>query len=203
MNPVHDECTERFSIGTRNWLICTGVANLPIYKINAYRTLWGFSSFDIPYDEPGPTTSIPQYLKDVEVTLHGHSVSEEGSTPTVKKLYGPGTELLRIYEAAGIPSCQACKDLAQQMNNWGVEGCELRLLEIVEEIFPRAQEWIAENHPWLHAILPNRLEEGAIRLKIHSDVAQAIQVAKDVIRERRKKNLDVYTGAVKTKSCCH
>lgn len=117
--------------------------------------------------------------------------------------YGPGTELLRIYEAAGIPSCQACRDLAQQMNNWGVEGCELRLLEIVEEIFPRAQGWIAENHPWLHAILPNCMEEGAIRLKVHSDVAQAIQVAKDVIRERREKNLDVYTGAVKPKSCCH
>lgn len=59
---------------------------------------------------------------------------------------GPGTELLGIFKSDPIgkhaTSCPACLQLAQQMNQWGPAGCRERMDEIVEDILPRAKDWI-------------------------------------------------------------
>lgn len=47
----------------------------------------------------------------------------------------------RIQEIWNLSPCQACNDLAEQMNAWGVDGCRSRLDEIVANIKPRAVKW--------------------------------------------------------------
>lgn len=193
------ECDEKFEHGSRNWLICTGQVNLPTYKVNAYRARWGLPSLPIPYGEPGPTNFSLQEPKVVEVVVHGYSVSN-GQSPVIKKVYGPGSELLRIYHEAGVPTCTACEELAQQMNNWGVAECRKRHDQIVNDIFPRAKEWVAQNMPWIHALLPNSLEDYGIYQKISSDVIKAIDTCEQTMKERRANKLDVSTGE-KIKGC--
>ena len=46
--------------------------------------------------------------------------------------HGPGSQLLKIYSKRGWPSCQFCRDVAADMNSWGVVGCRARFDEIVE-----------------------------------------------------------------------
>lgn len=92
--------------------------------------------------------------------------------------FGPGSQLLKMYENAGVPHCQACKELAVNMDHWGVEGCKERIDTIVQEIFPRAKKWVSENRPWVHRLLSGiGVEAPAIRTKIRQDVSKAIDIA--------------------------
>jgi hypothetical protein len=66
---------------------------------------------------------------------------------------GPGTALtIRLFHR-GVPTCQACKDLAKRMNAWGVAGCRDHLDEIVADVLPRFQKWIAEEKKWAARLL--------------------------------------------------
>lgn len=91
---------------------------------------------------------------------------------------GPGTELVLIYQKAGVPPCKSCKDLASKMDKIGIEGCEEKIDQIVEEIIPRAKAWVATNRPWVHRLLPGVIEEAGIRSKVRLDVNKAIENAK-------------------------
>jgi glycosyltransferase involved in cell wall biosynthesis len=79
-----------------------------------------------------------------------------------------------MYEDAGIPHCQQCVELAKKMNQWGAEKCLENIDHIVEEIFPRAKEWVKQNKPWSNKLFPNIVKYAAIRLRIKSDVEKAI-----------------------------
>lgn len=59
---------------------------------------------------------------------------------------GPGTELSLILFRLGVPPCQACHALAQQMDRWGPHGCRERRAQIVEQIFERAKalNWLGK-----------------------------------------------------------
>lgn len=61
---------------------------------------------------------------------------------------GVGTELAIRFFRMGVPSCQACQDLARRMNAWGVAGCREHLDEIVADMLPRFREWFAKQQPW-------------------------------------------------------
>lgn len=182
------EC-DVFEHGSRKWLICRNEAGLSNRKTDSYRVQWGIPPrFDISSDvAPEVEHPIP------ELIFHGHSVSE-GHGVVKNKIYGPGSELLKIYEAAGVPSCDACKELAQQMNNWGVDECRKSLDSIVADILPRAKEWVAQQYPWVHRLLPNAIEEYAIVSRIKSDVLKAIDECERTVAERRSKRLNVLTG---------
>lgn len=54
---------------------------------------------------------------------------------------GPGKELSQELLGLGLPSCQACKDLAHRMNEWGAETCREKIDEIVADVLPRARVW--------------------------------------------------------------
>lgn len=56
---------------------------------------------------------------------------------------GPGKELMLIFSGLGVPGCQSCTDLADRMNEQGVEWCEANVDAIVADILPRAQEWLS------------------------------------------------------------
>lgn len=90
---------------------------------------------------------------------------------------GPGSELLKIYKAAGVPTCPACVAMAIQMNQWGPADCAAKVDEIVADMLPRAKIWVAENRPFIHALLPGLVEDVGIRWKIRSDVLAAIAAA--------------------------
>lgn len=183
------EC-EIFRTGSRKWKICRNEASLSPQKTNAYRVKWGL--VPLPIEEESKSTA-PDEAPIPEFVFHGHSVGDDSGIIR-NKLYGPGTELLRIYEAAGVPSCDACKELAQDMNNWGVAGCRERLEEIVADILPRAKEWLDQKHPWAMKLIPNAFGERKISRRIRADITKSIDEAEKLIAERRVKKLNIYTG---------
>ena len=100
-----------------------------------------------------------------------------------KLLKGPGKELIDIYIKAGVPSCQACKSLAQKMNRWGVDKCTRDIEHLVDEILPRAKKWVEDNKPWVNKLLPQVVSDIGIKAKIRSDLNKAIESARHNISE--------------------
>lgn len=189
------EC-EIFQTGSRKWEICRGESELSEQKTDAYRKKWGLPPL---FPVATPPSADPEPLKIPELVFHGTSVD---AGERRHKLYGPGSELLKIYEAAGVPHCDACRELAQEMNNWGVQECRSRIDEIVADILPRAKAWLAENRPWMTRLIPDAVEEFAIVVKLKQDVERAIAAAESTIADRRRKRLDIYTGKKKTRNGC-
>ena len=161
------EC-DIFPEGTNKHSICCGKSRLPEWKVDRYRQRWGLPPLH-GVEQP----SLIQTDKKVSVINHNRSVDN---------LYigdGPGSQLLNIYSEAGIPACEACNDLAKKMNQWGIQGCEERIEEIVDDVLPRAKQWMAENKPWIHTLLPNIVEDVGIKTKITADIKKAIKLAKN------------------------
>ncbi len=177
-----------FTEGSRKWKICRGEALLSEAKIDSYRVSWGMER--LFQDQPQSRISTAEY-KVPEFVFHGVSV---GESETRRKLYGPGTELLAIYEAAKIPTCDACKELAQDMNDWGIEGCRSKLEEIIADILPRAKAWVDDEYPWATFFVPDVFEEFGIEVKIRRDVNKAINAAEATITDRLKKRENPQTG---------
>ena len=101
--------------------VADGRSGLPLEKVNLYRAKYGMD--DLSELPPGVAVRLPNKKSHVI------------SPPQTKKLAtsGPGTELIRIYKDKGVPSCQACYDLAAKMDAWGIEGCKDRVEEIVDD----------------------------------------------------------------------
>lgn len=169
------EC-EQFPEGTRKRAICEGTAALPEGKINAYRSAWGLAELAVfpsvnraPVVHPGTST--------VRKPVPARKGVSCGCGIRKPKPSGPGTELLAIMKKKGVPSCQSCKDAAADMNRWGVDGCRERLSVIVEEILPRARDWVAKERQWIHKLLPDVVEDAGIRIALTSYVTTAIDRA--------------------------
>jgi hypothetical protein len=158
------EC-DIFAVGTRRHSICCGESEISPYKVDRYRERWGLPTLH-------GTKKEDLVRADIGVINNGLSVDNAYVG------YGPGTELLRIYSDAGVPTCEACHDLANKMNRWGVQGCEDRLDEIVDDIVPRAKEWMSQNRPWIHKLLPGIVEDAGIRIRVSGDIKKAIAAAK-------------------------
>lgn len=194
------EC-EQFPDGSRQRAICEGTANLPAYKINRYRERWGLAPLDehemVAY-QPLPVQSSPPRRQRLPrpprqrrvrsrstANAPGATATGCGGCSGRKKQralqlnnHGPGSQLIKIMDEAGVPHCQACLDLAAKMDAWGPAGCERRMEEIVSEILPRAREWLGDNKPWAHRLLSAvKLEDTALRLAIRQKVLQAIRAA--------------------------
>tara|TARA_R110000824_G_scaffold134130_1_gene297049 strand:- start:637 stop:2481 length:1845 start_codon:yes stop_codon:yes gene_type:complete len=107
------------------------------------------------------------------------------STKRKKISQGPGTELLAIMKAKGVPSCQGCRDAAKRMDDWGFRGCRERIELIIEEILPRARDWVAKDRKWIHRLLPNAVEDAGIRIALRVYIDQAINQAESKKRKRR------------------
>lgn len=162
------EC-EIFETGSRKWRICRNEAGLTARKTDAYRAQWGLQPlFEEVAPKPVETEfAIPAF------TFHGHSVSDEKEVRN--KLYGPGTELLKSYEAAGCKICEDGKTIAQQMNNWGAAECRNRVKEIVESL----------------VAIPHR---SASEDSVTEDVVKAIDTTEAVIADRRARKVNLFTG---------
>ena len=111
--------------------ICEGTADLPAYKINAYRQSWGLDS--VPDEELNRNLveSIKQRVA---------SIKERRSArpPRPRKSKGPGTELSRLLSSLGIKpraDC-SCNLLIKTMDSLGPEGCRQnkeKLLKLMQK----------------------------------------------------------------------
>ncbi len=150
---------------------------MPLDKINAYRAKWGLE----PLAEAKSSGTTRVVVHEGQAAVRMRRVEHSRRLPckcSVKTpAHGPGTELIELFKGWKVPACQQCKDLAARMNVWGVSGCRENVAVIVEDIFPRAKEWLAANKPWAHAMLPEIVEDAGIRRKLRSYVGQAIDAA--------------------------
>lgn len=147
--------------------ICTGNTDLPKWKVNQYRLKLGIPPLYKNIDfNPPCTKSTP---KVVQVKSSKEKNSAYDFYPP-----GVGTELLKIYEKAGVPTCSKCIDLAMKMNEWGVNGCTEKMDLILEDILPRARAWIKDNQPWIDKLFPNVIEDLGIKMKVKLDINRAI-----------------------------
>lgn len=177
---------DQFTPGSRLRSICDGTAPLPIAKINRYRSGWGLPP--IVGADPAPTTSRAARVQQAP-SGNGKKRKAGGGCRSCgggskRKLkpngHGPGSQLLAIFEAAKVPHCEACIELAGRMDRWGKLGCANRLDEIVGEILPRAREWVEGNRPLLHGFLSLvKLEDRALRVAIRGKVQKAIEQTPD------------------------
>ena len=110
--------------------ICTGEAELPLYKINAYRQMWELPplleediDFQVIRREVSPPFSGNTGVPRQTFRVVGASKKEKrcsgcrGSKPptnTELPISGPGTTLLGMFKKAGFISCPACISLANK-----------------------------------------------------------------------------------------
>lgn len=174
---LDDECS-RFVGRLRE--ICEGTADLSLDKINAYRAMWGLSPLAISARSMrhGSRTRRSSVSRRNRQGNGCSGCNGKGSISAGSLTgSGPGSRLLQMYSQAGMPHCDACYELAVQMDGWGKEGCRQRLNKIVDDIFPRAKAWMAENMLWMHRLMPGIIEDAGIRLKIRQDVQKAIDAS--------------------------
>lgn len=175
--------------------ICRGESELPTWKANVYRAQWGIEPLpvddEITYVIHSGTAVIPiPAHKPVTGRIHGPSAGRCAGCDTPNSAVvipaGPGAELSKAMTAKGLPSCQACKDLAKQMDAWGAAECRDRLAEIVGDIMPRARDWVAKEHPWASALFPDCLQDLEIRRRVTNYVVDAIEAdeRKQALRDR-------------------
>lgn len=201
---MRPEC-EQF-IG-RKCSICNGEADLPLDKINGYRKKWNLiplEAGDVNRKQSKASrtrTAAPARKRNVP----GHSSAGcstcGGGTKSVKRSlrFGPGEMLMKHYADIGLPHCEACRQLADKMNEWGPKTCEEKLNFIVEDIYPRAKHWVAENKPFIHKLLPDSLEDAGIRRRIRSDVTDAIKASRTEMDKIAKRSMASDTKRVISK----
>lgn len=190
MRDSFPEC-ERFAAGSRLREICEGADDLSLEAINRYRARWGLSPLspdDVPPRKPRPAPSVAERYRRVSPAGMAVAAPQDrrggccgGSRPrkAPARTGGPGTRLAEMLAAAGIPHCEACEELAARMDAWGPDGCLERIGEIVEDMLPRARQWMARSHPSVHWLLgAARLEDAALRLAISSRVRAAVAAAR-------------------------
>jgi adenine/guanine phosphoribosyltransferase-like PRPP-binding protein len=152
-----------------------GTAGLPKLHTNNLRKRHGLPLLYPELDEAGAK-------KDAEFTSEGISVSVEvNGVPT----YGPGTELLKIYEKYGAPHCPACIELSEKMNVWGIAGCRSRIGEIAADMLPRVKIWLVQKHSWAMKMVPDAVGDPAIIIKLKIDIKKATNATEKNIKKRK------------------
>ena len=111
----------------------------------------------------------------------GNQIGAIQYAPQGQPLSGPGTELVVMMEDAGVPSCQSCKRLALQMDWWGPQGCRDNMDFIVNDIYPRAQEWLSrEGAAWVErfkSYLPGIAKKEGIKRLVLEAIKRAERTA--------------------------
>ena len=144
--------------------IADGTSGLPLPTVNKYRAAWGLE----------PLAALPPGVKVRASNKVQEAVARKAAAKERVAKSGPGTELKAIFKSNGVPSCQSCTALANQMDGWGPDECESKIDEIVEDMLPRAKEWVKDNRRFIHKLLPDAIESSAIKFKLKGYVKQAI-----------------------------
>lgn len=162
----------------RKQLILEGRVSLSLTVINQYRAKEGLEPLDSKPDAEHIDRVIhPVRTKRQKKVSSGVRASCACSTKPPES--GPGTELKSTLKAMGVPTCQQCSEAAKRMNALGVAGCRDKIDELAAEMLPRAMEWIARQHPWVHALLPNVVQELEATRRITNLITDAINKAEE------------------------
>lgn len=147
--------------------LCEGTAQISLERINLYRaTYW----------------NLPPLTVETRPIVYSPSPEPPRPKQHLKlNLYGPGSVLIDYYGRNGVPHCEACFALAYKMDTWGPDECESRLEEIIEDMLPRARQWVKENKPWIHKLLPGIIKDIRINDKLYSDVKFCIEESRRLI----------------------
>lgn len=165
--------------------ICRGEGGLPLLDVNDYRRAW----------DVFPLQSLPEGAIVREETQR---ILLSQRKQSIQRLSGgAGTELVRILKGYGVPACQACRDLAAKMDSWGIESCRDRIEDIVDDMLPRAKDWIASKRRWIHSLLPDSVETFAVKLRLRGLINEAIESVESQKQRipkqtnRRRNNLSI------------
>jgi GT2 family glycosyltransferase len=113
--------------------IASGAAGISRRKVVEYRSRWKREGYE-----------LPDIDWDAVPVSDGQTYVSRSGKPT-EPPKGPGSELRQwLSETFGFPSCGFCRDLAKDMDEWGVEECRNRLDEIADRIIENTHTWIAE-----------------------------------------------------------
>lgn len=182
------ECLQ-FPAGSHRRAICDGTAALSLAKVNAYRRRWGLHELTAVERPEVPARPVihagtpppPRKQRTASVSSCGSCSGTPSRVPSDTSPVpqgGPGTELQRRWAEQGYPHCDACTALARQMDRWGAYECRQRLEQIVADILPRAQQWVAEQRPWVAGLLRlSHLSAAVITRVITQEVLAAIATA--------------------------
>jgi hypothetical protein len=208
------EC-DRFPAGSRQRSICEGTADLPLYKINKQRERWGYPPLTEDQIRRIPESKSPRIDKPNRPVKLVNNARKKRSRPLSKARassggcsscggrrqpkpakpngYGPGSQLLKMFDKSGVPHCQACIDMAATMDIWGKSKCKQNIEIIIDDILPRARSWMADNQSFIHTLfsipLLSKIEDAALRIGIKQKVVKAIELAGDKpIRQRKRKH---------------
>lgn len=179
---------EQFAYGSRQRQVCLGESELSLEKTNRFRARFGLDPLDGPDIETATANRSVRPARTITRRGGTNNASAKrgccgGGKASVAKLngHGPGSQLMAIFKAAGFESCEACEQLAIQMDRWAVTGCKSRHDAIVDDILPRAIAWEAERVGWLAKLIP----EAVTRSAISALVTRAIDTAEIALTARR------------------
>lgn len=164
--------------------ICTGNTSMDKWKINRYREIWGLTPL---YENESKPCKNNNGIVTVSSDLQNYDLQHMRSGDYHYIIPGPGTQLLKLYKDSEVPPCEDCFKLALKMNKWGPEECRKNIDHIVSDILPRALSWIEHNKPWTHKLLPNIIEEAAVKIKITSDINKSITIAEQELKNYKFK----------------
>lgn len=167
----------------RKQLILEGKVNLPLVEVNKYRAKYGLD----------PLESMPG-VEFVERVIHTVKERRQKKISTAARASctcavkappaGPGTEFKAILKQIGVPPCERCDEAAKRMNALSVKGCRDKIDELIQEMIPRAMEWIAQTRPWTHALFPGIVQELEAARRLKKLFNQAIDAAE--VKEKAK-----------------
>jgi|TARA_R110000824_G_scaffold395565_1_gene596316 hypothetical protein len=141
------DCTKLKGLKKRlceGWTVGTDGGWRELTKNEHERYLASFAGEPIPPREPDPTQPKPVPNKSLTQV-------------------GPGTELETIFSSFKFPTCGRCARLRDEMNAWGIEGCEERM----EKILKRLKE-NANRIPIMKKVFSNTAVEPLVRLAIEN-----------------------------------
>lgn len=174
--------------------ICTGAAGLSFRATNRYRESWGL-----------PKLTIEQWgevLKKRPPRIDPYQRDQRKRKQRVAVLEAVGTamreQIRNLINIKGGSSC-GCDTLVEEMNRWGIDGCERRRKDIVDKIVanrPILFDAIRANESktawqrlalFANAAMPDALVAAAARIHVNRMLDAAIAMVRSQKAERLKK----------------
>lgn len=181
---------DQFPTGTRKRAICDGSIDMPLAKINAYRSRWGWPAL---HSKPATTYVQPRPVSHMTAaTIQSlPPVRRPDSSRPLWQVDQPGTRLKAKFARWHAQTCPICEGLAATMDQWGAPGCRARFDELVADIHGRGQAWFSEHFPKLNGLIVFARSESvrdiAIKLEIKRLLWQSIRETETAETEAKKK----------------
>jgi GT2 family glycosyltransferase len=190
---IEEECKKFY--GRKNE-ICTGKSDISLRDINLYRERWGL----LPLSSKKNKERIKSDTSHINVNNRKKCTTCSGKKIKPVPIFktGVGEELRTILKKYNVPYCQSCSNLANVMNEYGPEKCLSNIDDIINDILPRAREWVSKEYPWASAMFPNCVKDIEIKRRIKSMILEAI----DTFKRKQQLKQDIFKPLKNGKILC-